>query len=214
MSVDGFAETTRTAEAAEVIATPKTEEALAQLISHGDVAAWETFFDQYAPWAYRFAYHHLGGNQADAEDLCSDILMVAARGIKGFDSRKGTLDSWMLGLARHRLSHFCRKRRKEAPFLPAVDALETRTELDISDPWTEASNQRDLVNCALASLPQRQAAVLIGKYVSGYSVDELANHLQTTSKAVESLLSRARTSFRSTFACLLEKSGSGGEDRD
>ena len=66
MSVDGRAETAQAAEAAEAIATPKTEAALAQRISHGDVAAWETFFDQYAPWAYRFAYHHLGGNQADA----------------------------------------------------------------------------------------------------------------------------------------------------
>jgi RNA polymerase sigma factor (sigma-70 family) len=95
-----------------------------------------------------------------------------------------------------------------------MDALETRPEFEISDPWTEASNQRDLVNRALASLPQRQATVLIGKYVSGYSVDELADHLQSTPKAVESLLSRARTSFRSTFARLLENSGSGGEDRD
>lgn len=209
--MDGIAETARVAGAEEALTSPKADAALARRISSGDVVAWETFFEQYAPWAYRFAYHHLDSNHADAEDLCSDILMVAARAIKGYDSRLGTLDTWLLGLARHRLSRFCRRRRREPPIVPEVNVSEANPETPISDPWTEASHQRDLVNRALASLPPRQADVLVGKYVSGYTVEELASRTQSTPKAVESLLSRGRAAFRSAFASLLE-SGSGGEN--
>ncbi|MBE9566795.1 MAG: RNA polymerase sigma factor, partial [Proteobacteria bacterium] len=151
--------------------------ALARRIAERDVAAWETIFDQYAPWAYRFAYHHLNGNHADAEDLCSDILMTAARSIKHFDPRRGDLDAWIRGLARHRLSRFCRQRRREFLLVPAPDAEDENPEVPLSDPLTEASHQRDLINRALASLPPRQAHVLIRKYVSGYSVEEMAGQL-------------------------------------
>jgi len=200
-------------EAGETPASADPDASLARRIVAGDVAAWEGFFDRYAPWAYRFAYHHLRGNTADAEDLCSDILMVAARSIGTYDARRGSIDVWLLGLARHRLARFCRRRRLEVPLVPDTSPAAPEDAAPVSDTWTEASHQRDLVNRALSSLPQRQAAVLIGKYVSGYSVDELANHLQSTPKAVESLLSRARAAFRSAFTSLAQASP-GGENHD
>jgi RNA polymerase sigma-70 factor (ECF subfamily) len=97
--------------------------------------------------------------------------------------------------------------------MPDLDCSEPDRETSVSDPWEETSDQRDLVNRALAGLPQRQAAALIGKYVSGYSVEELANHMRSTPKAVESLLSRARAAFRAAFQALHD-SGSGGKNHD
>ncbi|MHB1000020.1 MAG: sigma factor [Armatimonadota bacterium] len=72
------------------------------------------------PWAYRFVFYHLGGNRADAEDLCSDILMTAARSIKKYDATRGTLDIWMLGIARHRLARFRRRHKIELVLTPEV----------------------------------------------------------------------------------------------
>jgi RNA polymerase sigma-70 factor (ECF subfamily) len=67
----------------------------------------------------------------------------------------------------------------------------------------DAAGVRDAVNRALASLPDRQASVLIDKYVSGYTVEEIARAAQSTPKAVESLLARARVAFRSSFKALM-----------
>lgn len=189
-----------------------SDQALASRIAAGDADAWDRFFDRYSAWAYRFAYRHLGGNRADAEDLCSDILMTAARCIKQFDSARGTLDLWLLGVARHRLARFCRKRRMELPLTNEASQSRPNPDEHIGLGMTETALTRHVVNCALAGLPQRQAAVLIGKYVSGYTVEEIAHSTQSTPKAVESLLARARAAFRSAFKALLD--GTSGGDQN
>jgi RNA polymerase sigma-70 factor, ECF subfamily len=182
------------------------EQALAFAVARGDLRAWETFFAQYAPWAYRFAYRHVDCNRADAEDLCSEIMTAAARSLHRFDARRGNLDLWLLGLARHRLAHFLRRRRPEQPV-----PLDSLAEEASSEPSSTAEAlHRDLVNRALASLSPRQSSLLVGKYVSGYTMEELARATQSSVKAVESLLSRARAAFRTAFEGLAED-GSGGE---
>jgi RNA polymerase sigma-70 factor (ECF subfamily) len=194
-------------------AADDTDQALATAVASGDRQAWERFFDVYGDWAYRFSYSHLGGNRADAEDLCSDIMMTAACSIKRFDHRQGTLDQWLLGLARHRLAGLCRERRLALPVVPELAASNPGTDEVVGNVPTDESLIRDLVGRALSSLPARQAAVLIGKYVSGYTVDELARETRSSSKAVESLLSRARAGFRAAFR-RLAGSGSGGESHE
>ncbi len=187
-------------QAAEPEGEVDPDQDLARRIVAGDAGSWQTFFDRFSPWTYRFAYHHLGGDRADAEDLTSDILLVAVRSLSRFDARRGTLDVWLLGLARHRLARFCRKHRREAPRWADVE----RGDEELA-PFVDEALTRTVVNQALASLPERQAAALIGKYVLGHSVEEMAASTHSTPKAVESLLSRARAAFRSAFVSLSER---------
>jgi RNA polymerase sigma-70 factor (ECF subfamily) len=205
--MDSVAGAQQIGQADEQAVSADADRSLARRISAGDAEAWQLFFDQHFSWAYRFAYHHLSGNRADAEDLCSDILLTAARSIKSYDGNRGTLDVWLLGLARHRLARFCRGRRIELPLVPEVS--EPVADGRISDLPTDSSLTRILVNRALSSLPQRQAAALIGRYVSGHTVEELARSTQSTPKAIESLLSRARAAFRAAFAALLNDTPGG-----
>ena len=204
--MDGVAEVSQPRDSALDASPAEGEAELARAIIRGDGEAWERFFDTYCPWAYRFAHHHLGGSRADAEDLCSDIMMAAARSLRGFDSRRGTLDLWMLGLARRRLARFCHKRRRDVPLLPDTVGADSEAALKAS---ADSALTRDLVSRTLATLPQRQAAVLIGKYVSGQTVEELARAIEATPKAVESLLSRARAAFRLAFRELLDDNRGG-----
>ena len=178
------------------------DELLAREIAAGDTNAWARFFDRYFTWTYRFAYRHLNSNRADAEDLCSDILMTAARSIRQYNSTRGALDVWLLGIARHRLARFCRNRRMEVPTLPEFRNDVENPEIALNLFSTDSMLMRDTVNRALASLPERQAAVLIGKYIEGYSVEEIARAEKTTPKTIESLLTRARVAFRTAFKAL------------
>ncbi|HUT73599.1 MAG TPA: sigma-70 family RNA polymerase sigma factor [Armatimonadota bacterium] len=192
-------------------ATAEGDAVLARRIAAGDVAIWDRLFDRYSAWAYRFAYHHLGANHADAQDLSSDILMTAAASMGRFDPAQGTLDLWLLGVARHRLARFCRRRRMEVPLIPEFAESAANPEVALSTE-EDAALTRQLVNRALASLPQRHAAVLVGKYVTGYTVEELARSTDSTPKAVESLLTRARAAFRAAFT-ELAGSAAGGDSR-
>ena len=166
----------------------ESDAALARRIAAGDTASWQTFFTRFFPWTYRFAYHHLPGERAEAEDLCLDILLVAVRSLHCFDARRGTLDMWLVGIAKHRLSRF---RRRQKPTVPQDEQAQPDPTPDILT--------RATVNQTLASLPERQASLLIGKYVLGHSTEELARLSHSTPKAVESSLSRARAAFRAAF---------------
>ncbi|MCE5198057.1 MAG: sigma-70 family RNA polymerase sigma factor [Armatimonadota bacterium] len=182
--------------------TIEADEALAHRIGLGDTDAWDRFFDRYSSWAYRFAYYHLGRNHADAEDLCSDIILTAAKSIGKFNPKRGDLDAWVHGLARNRLARFCRSRRIELPLIPDFVDQSSDSE-STSSGLSDKVQMQDVVNRALACLPERQAAALIAKYVEGYTTDELAQRIQSSPKAAESLLVRARASFRSAFNRLL-----------
>ncbi len=59
-----------------------------------------------------------------------------------------------------------------------------------------------MVNAAMSQLPPQYASALEAKYVCTRSVRDMAAALQTTEKAVESLLSRARAAFKATFLAL------------
>jgi RNA polymerase sigma-70 factor, ECF subfamily len=181
----------------------------AKQVAAGDTDAWRRFFDRYSPWVYRFAYRHLDQNRADAEDLCSDIMLAAAKSIGKFDPARGDLDAWVFGLARHRLSHFCRGRRIELPLIPDLVEHSSNTETTSFTGLEDHIQMKEVVNRALASLPERQATALVAKYVEGYTTDELAARIQVSPKAAESLLSRARATFRSSFTTLLGSHGGG-----
>jgi RNA polymerase sigma-70 factor (ECF subfamily) len=177
------------------------EASLAGRIAAGDSEAWARFFDHYFTWAYQFAHRHLDGNPGDAEDLCSDILLSAAQSMHSFDPRRGSLEFWLLGLARRRLARFCRRSRRHEPMVPRVAESGTA--------HTDAMLTRDLVNRALASLPRRQALALVGKYVTGHSTEELAGVLGSSPKGAESLLARGRAAFREAFAALVDSASAG-----
>lgn len=177
---------------------------LARAVLDGDRDAWVAFYHRYFNWIYRFAYHHAGRSHADAEDLTSEILMTAVRNIGRYDATRGDLDAWLLGVAKHCLGHHCRRRRKELPVIPEVLAEHADQEIENEPSFEDQVLVHDAVNRALAALPSRQADALIDKYVEGYSVEEIARIGETTPKAVESLLSRARASFRIALTKLLE----------
>ena len=59
-----------------------------------------------------------------------------------------------------------------------------------------------LVQLTLDYLPARYGDVLEWKYLQGLTMREIAERLDTTTKAVESLLTRARDAFRDGFATL------------
>jgi RNA polymerase sigma-70 factor (ECF subfamily) len=84
----------------------------------------------------------------------------------------------------------------------------------VSDTGPEAVLRRDetarLVHVLLDRLPPRYAAALEWKYIDGLSVNEIAGRLELTSKAAESILSRAREAFREGFA-ILTRRPAGGE---
>lgn len=135
---------------------------------------------------------HRSGNRAVAEDLTAQTFEAA---IERFDAGRGeeVTPAWLRTVARRRLVDHWRslgaQRRRHARLI--LEYRETAPPPD--DPDSE-------VDIALASLPIRQRAVLLLRYVDDLSVSEVAETLELTYKATESLLVRARRSFAQAYA--------------
>ena len=77
----------------------------------------------------------------------------------------------------------------------------------MTDEILQRKETRLRIGSALASLSEAHRSVLRLKYDEGRSVQEIAQTLGRSEKAVESLLTRAREAFRDQFLALLDEEG-------
>ena len=97
--------------------------------------------------------------------------------------------AWLTVVAKRRLVDHWRHMAARAR---AVDRIAGSRQLCFDPP---ASNPDDDVTAALESLPTRQRTVLTLRYLDDWGLDEIADGLGISYRAVESLLARARRSF-------------------
>lgn len=172
----------------------------------GDERAFEEFFDAYYPRLYRFAAARVRLRDA-AEDIAQATIVLAIRKA-GTWRGEAALFTWLCTLCRREIAAYCR-RHDETEVTVLDDVPEVRAQLEtlaarLEDPQQQLERQdlARLVQLTLDYLPARYGDVLEWKYLQGLSMREIAERLDTTTKAVESLLTRARDAFRDGFATL------------
>lgn len=181
------------------------EKALLRRLLAGDEEAFEAFFEGYFHRLYRFALGRLGGNEAAAQEVVQESLMKAIEKLETFRG-ESALFTWLCGICRYEVSAFLRqegRRREQATWLEDSPEIHRLLENLASGDGPEAVLQRReatrLVHLTLDHLPLRYGQALEWKYLEGVSVVEIGERLGVGMKAAESILSRARVSFRSAF---------------
>jgi RNA polymerase sigma-70 factor (ECF subfamily) len=161
--------------------------------------AWADAYDSHASDVFNFIAHLLHGDRAAAEEIHQETWLAALAGIAAFDVGRGELRGWIFGIARRQIAlHFRRIAQTRLDALggdAAAAALPDDGSLLPHD-VIGAIERGDAVRAALAELGAESRGVLLGKYVDGRSVNELADQFGRTPKAIESLLSRARVRMR------------------
>ena len=179
----------------------------------GEAAAAETLLAEHLDPLFQFVHWRLGGDEHGVEDLVQDTFVVALERMRGFDGRS-SLHTWLCGIAKNKIRDARRVRRppslqdaiEEAD--PEIDAILAEVAREpLPDHVLERAETRDLVGATLSSLPPEYAEALVAKYVEGRSVAEIAKGRGKGEKAVESLLTRARTAFARVFELLAKKRG-------
>src|SRR4030095_16177744 len=173
---------------------PVEDNELLRRIRSGDSAAWRALYERYVLSIWRYAYVHCGGHLHTTEDVVSETFLDAVRAIRATTPRIGCVSAWLIGIVRHKLAD---QRRCALRVDTLVNTLrhegageaETSVELD-------ATELRGQVIRAMDQLPDDERLVLEWKYLDELSVREISSRLGRTDKAVESLLYRARRSFR------------------
>jgi len=162
----------------------------------------DTWFDEAVPRLYGYFLVRVGGNVAIAEDLTQETVIGATHARQG-PAEGVPVMAWLFGIARNKLMdhfrsmertrrHLGNRVQREAMAFSAAPSL---GELDL-----DAVDVRDAVVSTLDALPPNQRAALILRYLDGWSVEATARELNLSLHAAESLLTRARRSFRQFYA--------------
>lgn len=120
------------------------------------------------------------------------------------------LFTWLCQICRNEMSSVFRDRRfDDRANVPVEDnpAVQAALESLSAGAGNPESTQRSaeiarFVRITLEYLPTRYATALELKYIRGCSVDEIGKQMNISSKAAESVLSRARYAFREGFRSL------------
>jgi len=180
---------------------------LAQRLAAGEVQLFTRFFDLYFARVYRFALTRLDGDVDAAEEVSQRTLCKAVRKLKLYRGEASLL-TWLCQICRREISDFAGARAQYAARHVAFDddpdvraAVESITAGEAYDPLESVAraDRSRLVQLMLDYLPARYGDVLEWKYVEGLRVDEIARRLDVTPLAAESMLARARRSFRDTW---------------
>jgi RNA polymerase sigma-70 factor (ECF subfamily) len=180
---------------------------LAKQLADGDEKVFEAFFRDYFSRLYRFALTRLGSDEDAIKDIVQTTLMNAMRSISTYRG-EAAMFTWLCQICRNEINAHFRKLAKSVPVVPQDDVairpiLESLAgdEQDNPDSHYEGVQMKRLVQEVLDYLPTNYGDALEWKYIEGLSVVEIAARLKITELATQSILARARKSFR---AALLE----------
>lgn len=187
------------------------DRALARRILGGDEEAFSELFERFFPRLYRFALARMPGDPEAARDI---VQQTFCRAIERLDSYRGeaALYTWFCQICRHAVAdHHRRGDRGTGKVVLLEDLPDARAVLEsMAAPASDEPEygvQREQVHRVVAAvldaLPGRYGEALEWKYVDGLSVREIAGRLSLGEKAAESLLTRARESFRTAIAGML-----------
>jgi RNA polymerase sigma-70 factor (ECF subfamily) len=183
------------------------ERALVRGMLAGNERAFEEFSDAYIPALYRFASSRLNHDRELTCDIVQTTMVKAITKLATFRG-EAALMTWLCACCKSEIAaHFRRGRKRSAEVEWTDDVEPSASPLRRNAPdGPEDSFLRDevagLVHAALDLLPPRYGQVLEWKYIDELPVKEIADRTKLRMKAAESLLTRARSSFRETFARL------------
>lgn len=140
-----------------------------------------------------YAYlHYRCRNTSVSEDLTAETFMAAIESI-----RRGAVETvttaWLVGIARHKLVDHWRRVERDERNLRAVE--EPAVE---DDPW-EAELDGFAARDVLERLGAQHRAALTLRYIDDLPVAEVAAALGRSIHATESVLVRARRTFRELY---------------
>jgi RNA polymerase sigma-70 factor, ECF subfamily len=170
------------------------EKALMERIARGDAGAFRELSDTHLGSIVTFATR-LVHNQAEAEEIAQETFLRAWQNAGRYES-KAKLTTWLHTIARNvAIDRLRKKSRQEEVF--EVD--EERDHAPFSGRPSQLvaqKQQHEDVQDALSRLPERQRSALLLCHEQGLSNPEIAQVLETSVEAAESLLARGRRRLR------------------
>jgi RNA polymerase sigma-70 factor (ECF subfamily) len=138
------------------------------------------------------------------DEVLQEVASDALRGASRLQDRRKAAP-WLYRIAvTHALMHRRRLGRRRKLVERYADSGLAPGEMVDADPlaWLLAEEEQQLVRQAIATLPRRDAELLLLKYTEDWSYRDLAERLGVSTSAIEARLHRARGRLREALARL------------
>ena len=154
--------------------------------------------------------HHLVGNAEEAEDLAQEVFLRVYRARKKYRAR-AKFSTWLFTIANNLALNALRARQRKPAVrfdtrdsgpLGARPAEQLLAASSGSQPIRRIQQNElsDVIRRALDALNERQRLAVVLNKFEDMNYAEIAEVMGLTTKAVKSLLSRARTNLRAALA--------------
>jgi len=166
------------------------DQQLVESALNGDRQAFQRLLQSCLPNVLNLAYRMLN-DRAQAEDLAQEVMLKVWKKLDTYDASKAKLSTWIYKITANLCLDQLRRKRED------------QLDEDYDAP-THAAQHQDLydkqiraqVDDVLSDLPERQRLALVLFHYQGHSLQEIAQIMECSREATESLLSRARRSLK------------------
>ncbi len=187
-------------------ATPATDpqdaalRALIERIALRDEAALAAFYDATAARAFALA-RRLLRDAAEAEETVADVYWQVWSQAERYDPARGRVAAWLLMICRSRALDRLR-RREIAETHPEPDSLRPDLYRDEADPPSllALAERNSELHAALATLTERERALLGLAFFEGLTHQEIAARTGTPLGTVKTVLRRALQTLKERLA--------------
>ncbi len=170
-------------------AVPGPDDRAMEAVADGDGDAFHDLFDRWKLPVMNFLYRSLG-NFADAEDVTLEVFTEVWRSAPRYRS-EGTFPAWLFAIARGKLRHEWRRRRRKPLVAAPVDSMEFPD--TGNDSTVENREREEQLLKGLQLLPEMQRSALLLSVNSPLSSDEIARSLGVSRSHLYVIIHRART---------------------
>ena len=158
----------------------------------GDALALRQAFDRYGGMVQRVGMLRLG-NHHDAEELVQQVFVRAWKGREGFNPERGSLGSWLLGIARRLIADRYASLDRDRKVISAAESI-APPETDVKT--VDRVVDRVVVGNELNRLPDEQRMVLRLAFYGDLSHSEIAATTGLPVGTVKSHIRRALIQLR------------------
>ena len=176
-----------------------SDEALMARVAKGDQAAFRLLARRHLPAMAGLARRILG-NAAEAEDVAQEAMLRVWTHAPRWQPL-AALRTWLTRV----VVNLCLDRKRRAPMLELEAAGEVADPTPGAGEQAEADERDRLLAVAIESLPARQRTAIVLTYREGMSNAQVADMLETSVSAVETLLVRGKQNLRRALSGVIDK---------
>ena len=183
------------------VQTGLDERELIRRAGRGDAYAFEQLMAAHENKMYAVALR-MCGNREDAQDCLQEAMLRVYRAMSGFKGQS-SFSTWVYRITMNScLDELRRRKSRTATSLDAMleNGFSPSDESDTPEQSSLRSEQRRVLERAIAELPEDMRAAIVQRDIPGCSYDEIAHALDANVGTIKSRISRGREKLRAVLS--------------